>query len=122
MENITVITIMLALCFISKDKRLLFLIAGSSGVLELIYMANIDIALYYGVCGMISVMTAFIALMIKTTSGKVLAVFMLMQAVMCMALIPNWHFTGNEFLQYKLAEFNVILVFILIALGITSRD
>jgi Na+(H+)/acetate symporter ActP len=110
------------LCSIASDKRLLFLIAGSCGLLEVVYRANIDIALYYGVAAMISVMTAFIGLLIKTTSGKVLAIFMLMQAAICLALIPHWHFTGNEFLQYKLEEFNVILVFILIALGITSSD
>lgn len=123
MENLIVIIPMLYLLRSAKDKRLLFLIIGSCSLIQIVFMSNMDIALYYGVCAMISVFTALIALFkIKTTSSKVLAVFMMMQAGMCLLLILDWSFTSNELLQFKLSQFNVILVFILIALGIASND
>ena len=123
MENITVIIVMLLLCLSAKDKSLLFLIAGSCGVFELVYMANMDIALYYGVCAMISMVAAVIAIyVIKSTTSKTLAIFLSMQAIIALCLIPDWSFTANELLQFKLSDFNGILVLILIALGITGSD
>ena len=123
MQNLIVIIAMLILCRSAKDKRLLFLIAGSCAVFELMYYADMDIALYYGVCAMISQLTAVVAISVmKSTPSKVLAIFMTVQAVICLALIPDWSFTTNEWLQFKLNEFNAILVFILIAIGITASD
>ena len=85
--------------------------------------SNMDIALYYGVAAMLSVLTGVIALLvIKTTSARVLTVLMLMQALICLMLVPDWSFTTNESLQFKLSQFNDILVFILISLGMASSD
>lgn len=123
MQNIIVIIAMLLLCIGAKDKRLLLLIAGSSGAFELLYLANMDIALYYGVCGMLSVITALIAIInIKTSSAMVLSVFMLIQSLMCLSLVPEWGAAVNESLQFKLMRYNDILVFILIGIGIASND
>lgn len=113
---------MLLLRLSAKDKRLLFLIACSCGVLELVYMANMDIALYYGVCAMVSMITAVVAIsVIKSTTAKTLAIFLSMLSLLCLCLVPNWSFAVNEWLQFKLNDFNAILVFILISLGIASR-
>ena len=107
----------------AKDKRLLFLIAGSCAVLELVYRTNMDIALYYAVGAMVSIVTAVIAITaIKSVSSKVLVIFLSVQSVVCLCLVPDWPFTGNEWLQFKLSEFNAILTLILIGLGITGSD
>ena len=123
MQNLIIILAMLYLCRSANDKRLLFLIAGSCAVLELVYRVNMDIALYYGVGAMVSIVTAVIAVTtIKSVSSKVLVIFLSMQTVICLCLVPDWSFTGNEWLQFKLNEFNAILVFILIGLGVTGSD
>ena len=122
MENLIVIVAMLFLCISAKDKRLLKLIIASCSALQILYMVNIDIALYYGVCGMISVVTAFYAVGVKSASGNVLAAVMLIQAMFCIFLIPDWSFTINELLQFKLSKFNDILVIILIAIGMCGSD
>lgn len=123
MENIAVIIAMLLLCINASDKKLLLLIAGSCGLLELVYMADMDIALYYGVSSMISIVTALMSVTkIKYTSAKVLAVLMLAQAIICLCLIPDWSYTTNEELQFKLSQFNDMLIFILIGLGVVSSD
>ena len=123
MQNLIIILAMLYLCRSAKDKRLLFLIAGSCAVLELVYRANMDIALYYGVGAMVSVVTAVIAITtIKSVSSKVLVIFLSMQTVICLCLVPDWSFAANEWLQFKLNEFNAILTLILIGLGVTGSD
>lgn len=122
MENLIVIGAMLFLAIGAKDKRLLKLIGVSCAVLQMLYMANIDIALYYGVCAMVSVVTSFFAVGVRSVSGGLLAAVMLMQAALCLFLIPDWAFTINELLQFKLTQFNDILIIILIALGITGSD
>ena len=122
MENLIVIVAMIFLCISAKDKSLLKLIGLSCAALQILYMSNIDIALYYGVCAMVSVVTALFAIGVRSAPGNLLAVTMLVQAMFCLFLIPDWTFTINESLQFKLTEFNDILVIILIALGVTGSD
>ena len=122
MENLIVIVAMLFLCVSAKDKRLLKLIGVSCAALQILYMSNIDIALYYGACAMISAVTAFFAVGIGSISGRLLALAMLVQSMLCLFLIPDWGLILNEALQFKLSQFNDILVIILIALGVTGSD
>ena len=121
--NLIVTITMLLLCLSVKDKSLLLLIALPCVAFELIYMANMDIALYYAVNAMVCMFTAVIAVsVIKSTSAKTLAIFLSAQSLLCLALVPDWGFSINEWLQFKLSDFNDILVIILIALGVAGSD
>jgi hypothetical protein len=123
MENLIVFIVMIFLCISSSNRGLLYLIAGSCALAEVTYIAGIDIALYYGVNALISAATALIAaLHIKSVSAYVLSVLMLAQGLLCLSLVPNWPSTVNSALQFNLYQFNDILGFILIALGITGSD
>jgi len=123
MENAIIIISMLLLCIGAKDKRLQFVIAASCGLLELAYMAEMDIALYYGICAMISSIIAVIAIAkVKTDAARVLCVFMIMQAIICLCLVPDWSYYVNNWLQFKLNQFNDILIFVLIGLGASSNE
>ena len=123
MDNLIVFVVMLFLCISASNRAMLYLIAGSCAVAELTYVARMDIALYYGVNAMISVAAAFVAVLyIKTVSANVLGAIMLIQGLLCLALVPNWSSTINSTLQFNLCQFNDILVFIFIALGITGSD
>jgi hypothetical protein len=114
---------MFLLCLNTSDKRLLYIIAGSSALFELVHVADVDIALYYATCSMISMVTAYTSVcVIKSTPSKVFAIFLSIQAMLCFCLVPDWPFLVNEWLQFKLSEFNDILIFILIALGVSTSD
>jgi len=121
MENVIVILAMYILCFKAKDRRLIYLIGGSCFILQWLYIVDMDIALYYGVSAMVSVVAGVIGITaIDNTSSKVFAIMMVAQSLMCLSLIPSWTYTTNELLQFKLHDFNAILVIILISLGVTS--
>jgi len=120
-ENLIVVLAMRLLMTKASDNRLIYLIAASCALFELMFHANIDIALYYAVNATISAAIAFISIKyIKTLSAKVFSVFMLMQGALCLALIPDWSYTVNELLQFNLTQYNDILILVLIALGVTS--
>ena len=123
MENTIIIISMLLLCIGSKDKRLQFIIAASCGLFELAYMAEVDIALYYGICAMISSIAAALAVAkAKTDAAKVFCAFMIMQTIICLCLVPDWSYYVNNWLQFKLNQFNDILMFVLIGLGVSSNE
>jgi len=101
----------------SKAASLIIL---SCALSQLIYISNMDIALYYSAQGLVSVATAWIALKIKTTPSKALSILMLAQFLLCFSLVPDWGYSLNSVLQFKLEDFNAMMIIILIALGVAS--
>jgi len=45
-----------------------------------------------------------------------------MQAIICLCLVPDWSYYVNNWLQFKLNQFNDILIFVLIGLGASSNE
>ena len=92
----------------------------SCALSQLVYAANMDISLYYSMQGLVSVGTAWLALKMNTTASKALSILMLAQFLLCFSLVPDWGYSLNSVLQFKLEDFNAMMIIILIALGVAS--
>ena len=108
---------------IDKCVSLLVLVAVEAIASHSLYSANIDIAVYYMLGAFMSVMISWIAAKyIRTNSSRVYSVIILIQAFICLSLVPDWTYSINEFLQYKLDAYGDIIIQVSIVLGIVSND
>lgn len=124
MENATVITVMILLAAVSKNKSLPILIAAAAGVASLSQLID-DIALYYAFISLGSVSLAFMSLT-DVNKHKVCSlsfcILLITQSILCLLLIPDWGEIGNNALQYILTKYNGILWVILILIGLISSE
>jgi uncharacterized membrane protein len=122
MENLIVIGAMLLLCIVTKNGGVpLLIVAGA--VLALSAESVVDIALFYAILSAGCMSLAVMGLMqIKESRNCsfVYSMLMVVQSVICFALVPDWGVTGNTVLQYILNQFNDILWVILLITGLIS--
>ena len=72
MTSATIITIMIALLFTAKSKKILLIIAGYCSLSWGLYYAPLDIALYYAMGVLLSVSVSLMAANLNTNSGRFL--------------------------------------------------
>lgn len=120
MENFVVIFSLALISFCFGGNKVINLIIASCLASQVAYMVDMDIALYYSIQGLISIATAHIALRIWTFESNVVATLMLMQFLICFSLVPDWGYSINNVLQFKLQDFNDMMMIILIVIGAAS--
>ena len=124
MENYFVIMIMLSLLIAIRRFELLPLLVIMSASVADVAMLIDDIAIYYGVLSLASMVIAFMALMeptalkCKISNCKLIyAILMVIQSIICFLLIPDLGYDYNEIVQYILIEYNESLWIIFTILG-----